>query len=134
MRLNTNARNAAADGIVDLIDIGAGDGKLQLWSGAYPGTIGGTPAGTMLAEFTYDATAFGAAVGGTATANGMPKTVVGLADGTVAWYRIVDGNGDPVWDNDSVGTSGTALVLNTTTISTGVDVTANSHTLTMPAS
>lgn len=134
MRLNTNARNGAADGIVDLVDIGTGNGKLQLWSGAYPGTVTGAPAGTMLAEFEYDATAFGAASSGTATANGMPKTVTGLADGTVAWYRVVDGNDAPVWDNDSVGTSGTALVLNTTTISTGVDVTANSHTVTMPAS
>lgn len=133
MRLNTGARNAAADGIVDQVDIGAAEGKLQLWSGAYPTNIEDVPAGTLLAEFPYNATAFGAAAAGVATAAGMPKTTTGLADGTVAWYRVVDDADNPIWDGNSVGTSGTALVLNTTTISTGVDVTVNSHTVTMPA-
>jgi hypothetical protein len=134
VRLNTAPRNAAADGIVDQVDVGAGaNGTLELWSGAYPGTVGGAPAGTLLASFNYNGTAFGAAVAGVATANGMPKTVLGLADGTVTWYRILNKDNTVVWDNNSVGTSGTALVLNTTTISTNVDVTANSHTVTMPA-
>lgn len=134
MRLSTAVRNAAANGIVGLVNIGAGNGKLQLWSGAYPTNVGDAPAGNLLAEFEYDSTAFGSASDGTAAANGMPKTVTGLDDGQVAWYRVTDGDGTPLWDNDSVGTSGTALTLNTTTISTGVDVTANSHTVTMPAS
>lgn len=134
--MNTAPRNAAAEAIAAEVDSGTTDpnGKLQLWSGTYPTEIGDTPSGSLLAEFDYENPSFGAPSNGAVSAQGLPKTTTGLDDGEVTWYRVLDRDGTPVWDNDSVGTSGTALELNTTTISTGVDVTMNSHTLTMPAS
>ena len=45
----------------------------------------------------------------------------------------LDSVGNARWDSESVGTSGTNLVLNTVSISTGVDVEITAWTITQPA-
>lgn len=140
MRISTAARNAACDAVVDLVDSGGGTAKLQLWSGSMPGSFGDTPSGNLLAEFDLPNPCFGAASNGVATANvgSISPTQGEAAAGagtTVGFVRVVNANGDVVWENDSVGTGGGAqIVLNTTTISAGADVSVTSWTVTMPAS
>jgi len=139
MRISTAARNAACDAVVDLVDSGSGTAKLQLWSGSLPAQVGGTPSGLLLAEFDLPNPCFGSASNGVATANvGSISPTQGEAAagaGTmVGFVRVVDRAGQTVWENDSVGTSGTQIVLNTTTISAGADVSVTSWTVTMPAS
>lgn len=132
MRISTSWRNVCADG-VDLIDTGTGTAKLQLRSGARPANLTDAAAGTLLAEFDLPDPAFGAAATGVATANAI-TAVTGDADGDVGHFRVLDRDGTIVEDSDSVGTSGTELVLGTITISTGVDVSVTSWTVTMPES
>lgn len=127
-----NVRNTLTNGAVDLIDVGSGTAKLQVRSGA----VGATPdtaSGTLLAEFSLPNPCFGNSSSGTATANAI-SDVTGAANGTVGHIRVLDRNGNALWDNDDVGTSGTQVVLNTLTISTGLTVSVTSWTVTMPAS
>jgi hypothetical protein len=131
-RISAAARSDACDAVVDLIDVGSGTAKLQLRSGSRPTNLTDAATGTLLAEFDLPSTAFGAASSGVATANAIDPTT-GLDDDDVGYFRVIDKDGDPVMDSDSVGTSGTELVLNAVTISTGVDVSVTSWTVTMPA-
>lgn len=130
-RIPTGARNAAADAVLGRIDAGAAAGKLRIYTGTQPATANDAVSGTLLAEFTLPDPAFGAAASGTATAGAIASTT-GLADGTAGYFRAVDSNGNGCIDG-AVGTSGAELNLNTLTISTGVNVSISSWSITMPA-
>lgn len=127
------ARNAAANAVAALIDGGAAGGTLQIRSGSQPAGPDSTATGTLLAELTLADPSFGAASGGVAIAAGTPLTVTAVASGTASWFRILDSNGVAVVDG-SVGVSGADLIVNTVTVSTGLDVEITDGTLTMPAS
>ena len=133
MRVSTGVRDGAASAFATEVDAGAGTSVLELRSGTPPTNLTDAAAGTLLASFDLPATSFGAPSTGTITANSIDATT-GDDDGTVGHFRVVNGDGDAVEDSDSVGTSGTELVLNTLEISTGVDVEITSWTVTFPES
>lgn len=116
LRTEADVKNSA----VDAATAHANGGKLQFWSGARPASPATAPAGTKLAEVALSATAFAAAVSGAATVNGLPLNTTGLADGTIGFARIINSAGAGKWDEDSVGTTGTKIIVNTTAVSTGV--------------
>lgn len=141
LRINTAARNAACDAVVDLIDGGAGPGVIRVYTGTQPATPATAPSGTLLAEFTLSDPAFGAAATGVATLDVTPAlTDDGLAAGTAGWFRILDsteaaGTGLGIIDGAVTATGGGGeLELNSTTISIGVTVEITSGTVTMPGS
>lgn len=138
-RLSNAARSAAADAVVDLVDVG-GPGFIRVYTGSQPAGPDTLPTGTLLAEFTLANPAFGAAVNGVATLDATPVlTATGLADGTAGWFRMLTaaeeaGDGQGILDGSVTATGGGGqLQLNTTTISTGVDVNITAGTVTMPA-
>lgn len=138
-RLSNAARSAAADAVVDLVDVG-GPGFIRVYTGSQPAGPDTLPTGTLLAEFTLANPAFGAAVNGVATLDATPVlTATGLADGTAGWFRMLTaaeeaGDGQGILDGSVTTTGGGGqLQLNTTTISTGVDVNITAGTVTMPA-
>lgn len=124
-------KNAACDAVVDLVDVGAGtNGTIQFYSGSRPANVGDAPAGTLLAEVDFAATAFGAAgatTAGVASAASVPLETTGLAAGTIGFARIRDADDTGLWDDDDVGTSGNAITVNTTTVSTGVAFSVTSY-------
>jgi hypothetical protein len=139
-RINTAARNAAADAVVDLIDGGSGAGKLRIYSGSAPAGPGSAPSGTLLAEFTLSDPAFAAAASGSAAIDITPAlATTGLAAGNATWCRFVDsteaaGSGLGVLDGDVTATGGGGeLTLNTVAISVGLDVEITGGSITMPA-
>lgn len=103
LELSTNARNAAVNGHVDLIDVSA-PGSCEIYSGAPPANVGDTPAGTLLVTCDFGNPAFGAggaSVAGRADANAIsPGTVVFAA--TAGCFLIKDGAGAVI----SQGTAG----------------------------
>lgn len=95
-------------------DIGA-SGKLEI------GTAG---MATILATINLNATA-GTVTNGVLSLSGFPKTVAASATGVAAAARIRTGANADVITGLTVGTSGTDIVLDNTSINSGQNVTIN---------
>jgi hypothetical protein len=121
---NAGLRNAQLDAITTFAGNGA---KLRLYDGTRPAT-GGT-ATNLLAEFTLGSPFAPAASGGMLSPT-LPSATTGSAAGTATWFRIVKADGTTQVIDGSAGTSGTDLVLNTATISVGVNVSVSSFSIT----
>lgn len=125
---STDVRNARLQAVADAINGGSGAGKLRVYDGARPAT-GGTVT-NLLVEFTLPNPFEDSISGGVLTAAAIsPATASGT--GTATWFRIIDGDGTFVLDDDVGGTgSGKALELSSTSISSGQTVTIDSLTIT----
>lgn len=96
-RLSTSARNAACDGIVDLLDVG-GAGQIRIRTGSQPTNVGDADTGTLLGTCPLSATAFGASSSGTATANTITSDSSADASGTAGHFRMYSGGGTCIAD------------------------------------
>ena len=134
LKLAAAARNAAADGVVDLIDAGSGAGTVKIYTGSQPSTGDTAETGTLLVTLTLADPAFGAASAGVATATD-PAPVNAVATGTAGWFRVEDSTGANVFDGDCTATGGGgSMTLSTTSLVSGSPVDITSFTVTMPAS
>lgn len=134
LRLATTARNAAANAVVDLLDVGTTNaaGKIEIRSGAQPADPQTAATGTVLATVVLANPASGDAATGTATITD-PAAVTGTAAGTATWARFYDRNNAAVMDCDVTATGGGgAITLSTTTISVGVTVDMGAITYAQP--
>ena len=131
--------SAALDAIVGLVDAGAGAGKVRIYQngGANPvdadAALGGA---TLLAELAMSDPAFGAASGSsggstTATANAITDDSAADASGTAHFFRVMDSDDNVVFQGE-VGTTGSDMNLNSTSISAGATVSITSMTVTLP--
>ena len=125
--LVTASRNAQCDDIRTRIDAGAGAGLLRVYDGTRPAT--GGAATTLLAELTFTDPAAGSASGGALTFSAITADASANATGTATWCRMVDSTGAFIADG-SAGTSGTDYILNTASITLGVQVSCTSFVLT----
>lgn len=124
--------NAMADALDDRVNAG-GAGKIIIYSGTEPATADTALSGnTVLATFTLSNPAFGAASSGVITLSGTPLTVAAAATGTATFFRIFQNNGTTCVAQGTAGTSGQQLNLNTTSVTSGVNVTITSGSITMP--
>lgn len=131
-RLATSARNAAANGIVGLLDAGPAAGTIEVRTGAQPATPNTAATGTLLVTFTLSDPAFGAAANGVATAAAI-AAATGVAAGTAGWFRGLDSTGAAVVDGSVTATGGGGdMTMNTTTISVGLTVNVTGFTVTVP--
>lgn len=113
---------------MDAITTFAGAGaKLRIYNGTRPAT--GGAATTLLAEFTLGSPFAPAASNGVLSPT-LPADTTGSAAGTATWFRIVKADGTTQVIDGSVGTSGSDLNLNTTTISSGLTVSVTGFTIT----
>lgn len=137
-KLATATANALANAVNTTVGSG---GKIVIYGGtgvSEPATADTAATGSALATFTLGASAFGSASGGVidmagGTA-GVPLTVAASTTGTAVYFRLLKSDGTTVVLQGSVGTSGQQLNLNTTSITSGVNVTITSGTVTMPTS
>lgn len=126
--LATSARNAACDGLVDLVDGGAGAGTLEIKTAA--STVAGT---NEAATITFADPAFAAASAGVAALASAMTDETNATGGTVSDYTVFDSDSNAIWQG-SVGTSGADLNLSSVVIGPGDTVTISSFTMTVPAS
>lgn len=132
--LATTSRNAAANAVVDLIDAGSGAGYVEIRTGSAPASPQAAATGTLLATVTLNDPAYGDAATGVCTLDVTPEpTGTAVATDTAGWARFYDSAGGAVFDG-ACATSGAAVNLATTAITTGSDVTVTSGTYTQPAS
>lgn len=120
--LETAARNAACDAIVDLIDAGAGAGTLEFE----------TSGDVEVATLTFSDPAFGAASSGTATASSITADS-SATGGTVAQASIYDSDSNKIVEL-TVATSGADINISSTTVAATESVSCSSLTITVPAS
>lgn len=88
------------------VDAGAGAGELRIKAG-----------GTILSVSLFSDPAFGAAAAGQITSNPISLTNA-IATGTANQFDVRDSNGTTVFSG-TAGTSGTDLILDTTSITLG---------------
>lgn len=131
MALNPKRSNAAVSAAADAVTTLLNSGKLRIYDGTQPATADtAITTQTLLAELTFGSTAFGAASNGVSTANAITADTSADASGTATWFRALKSDGStPVFDG-SVGTSSADLVLNSTSISSGAQVSVTAFTYT----
>lgn len=98
-------------------------GKLRIYAGARPAT--GGAAGTLLAEFTLGSPFAPAPADGVQSPT-FPAPVNASASGTATWFRVTKADGTFVED----GSVGSDMTLNTTTITSGLQVSVTSWAIT----
>ncbi len=123
--LSATLRNNRADQITSFA---GGSALLRIYNSTRPAT-GGT-ATTLLAELTCNATFAPAASGGVLTLNAITQDSSANATGTATWFRIVKSDGTTFVMDGDVGTSGSDLNLNTTSLVSGGPVAVTSFVLT----
>lgn len=122
-------RNSMLDEITTAQDVGA-DSLLRIYDGTRP-TDADTAVGgqTLLAELTFSTTSAPAASGGVLTYSSITDDSSANATGTASWFRVTTSAGAAVYDGD-VGTSGSDLNLNSTSIVILGTVSVTSFTIT----
>lgn len=129
-RLGTTCRNNGCNGVVDTIDQGSGAGTLKHYTGAQPGSVGGTY-GTLLGTNTFSDPAFGNAATGVATASAITNDSSADASGTAATFAILDSDANVLIDG-TIGTSSSDLVMDNVTYVAGGVIALSSFTVTQP--
>jgi hypothetical protein len=121
---STAVKTARMTAVRDQIDGGAGAGRLE---------IGTTGMATILATITLRDPS-GTISGAVLTLSGFHRSDTSAGNtGTAAAARIRDSNNNDIVTGLTVGLSGTDIVLDSVSITTGQTVTINSATLTHAA-
>ena len=131
MALNPKRSNAAVNAAADALTTLLNNGYLRIYDGTQPATADtAVSSQTLLAELRFNATAFGAASAGVATANAFTSDASANNTGTASWFRALKSDGTTAVFDGSVGTTSADLVVNSTGISTGAEVSVSSFTYT----
>jgi hypothetical protein len=125
--------NAAVNGKADYISDQLDNGYLRIYDGSRPATADtAVGAQVLLAELRFNATVAGAAVAGVLTFNALTADASANATGTASWFRALSSDGTTAQFDGEVGTSGSDLNLNTTSIVSGAEVSISAFTYTQP--
>lgn len=133
MANNFKKTNFAVNAEVDALTPHFNNGYLRIYDGTQPATADtAITTQVLLAELRFNATAFGAAVAGVATANAITQDGAANATGTATWFRALKSDGTTVLCDGSVGTASSDLIMATTSIVTNAIVSVTSFTYTLP--
>lgn len=132
MALSTRLSTVLANAMLDAVNAQANSGILRIYTGAQPATPETAATGTLLAELTLNATAFGAASGKVITANAIADDSSANATGTAGWCRIFKSDGTTALMDGTVGTASANLILNAGDIQSAARVSVTSLTITLP--
>lgn len=126
---------AAVNVEANALAVRANSGYIRIYDGTRPANADtALGAQVLLAELRFGATAFGAASNGVITANAITADAAANAAGTASWARILESNGTTVLWDDEVGTATSNIILNSTTIGLGANVSISALTHTVPRS
>lgn len=123
----TTLRNNQLDQITSAV---GASGLLRIYDSTVPANVGtALGAQVLLAELTLNSTFAPAASGGVLTLNAITSDTSANATGTATFFRITTSGGTAVIQG-TVGTSGSDLNLNSTSIQSGATVSVSSFTIT----
>jgi hypothetical protein len=135
--ISTGARNAAADAVVDRLDVGGSNAELRIYSGTMPADVNAALSGnTLLAALVMSKPAYGNAASGVATAAAITSDSSADSTGTGTFFRQGSVNAGVFTPEiqGSVGTSGSDLNINSTSITAGGTVSVSAFTYTQAGS
>lgn len=112
---STAVKNNRLTQVLNAIDAGAGNGILK---------IGTTGMAATLVSITLDKPC-ATVSGGVLTFSGLPNSATATGAGTAAAAQITDSTGTVVVDGLTVGTSGTNVIIDNTTIAVSQTVNFN---------
>lgn len=102
---------------------------LRIYTGAQPASVAIAATGTLLVSLPCSGTAFGAVASGALTANAIATTAA-AATGTAGYFRLFKADGTTAAVDGSVGTSASDINLNSTSITSGQNVSITSFVIT----
>lgn len=126
---STTMRNAMLDVMSGASGVG-GSGKLRIYSGTRPANVAAAITGTLLAELTLNATFAPGASGAVITLNAITSDASNDATGTATHFRMFRSDGTTAVIDGNVGTSGSDLNLNSTSIVAAGTCAVTSFTIT----
>lgn len=130
LKLSTTGRNASVNAIAALLD----GGTIEIYNGTMPtNPQTAISSQTLLSELALDATAFGAASTGVATAAAIVDDASANATGTASWARLA-GGGTVIDCNVGEAADDCVITLDEKDIVAGGTVSITSFTLTQPES
>lgn len=122
----------ACNEILDGYKASYNSGKLRIYDGTQPANPDtAITSQVLLAELTFNATAFQAAGSRQIVANAITGATAGNT-GTATWFRITKSNGTTVMADGTVGTSGADINFNSVAIQNGATVNVTAFTITQP--
>lgn len=119
--------NAKLDAIESTIGTSA---VLKIRTGAAPADLATADSGTVLATLTLPSDWMAAASSGSKAKSGTWQDTSADASGTAAHFRIYASDGTTKHIQGSVGTSGTDMIVDSTSFTAGQSFTVNSFTIT----
>ena len=134
LRLAAGLKNAMVDRVKDLLDAGAGNGSIKIYTAPQPASANDPPgAAALLATLTLAKPSAPWAVNGVLTLNPIPQANAS-GSGAAAWVRLADSAGNTVADGDVTASGGGGtLELNTVNLVAGAPVLITAFTFTMPS-
>lgn len=129
IQLSATVRNAMGDSITTAT---GASGLLRIYSGTIPASVSASITGTLLATPVLNATMAPGSSSGVLTYNAITTDSSAAATGTASHFRQWKSDGTTGVLQGTVGTSGSDLNLNTTSIVSGGPVAISSCVLTMP--
>lgn len=119
--------DAAVDGVTGHASVSLNTGTIEIRTGAQP-ALDAALTGTLLATLTFNATAFGASSGGTATAGAITSGTAGNT-GTAQYFALKTSGGTVVMTGTCGSPSGFDLNMSTTAIVAGAVVSCSAFTV-----
>ena len=129
IQLSVAARNARLDTFESTVGTSA---KLQIRSGAQPANCAAAASGTLLCEIALPSDWMAAASSGSKALAGTWQDASADATGTAAHFRIYATDGTTAHIQGTVGTSGTDMIVDSTSFTAGQSFSVTSFTLTAP--
>lgn len=131
MRLSTEARNAAAKAIVDLIDEDEDPGYIQIRTSTQPSTVADADNGNLLGTLLFSQPAFLAPDTGSVTADEITSDTSADTSGTAGHFRVKDGNDNVVLDG-TCGLAAADMIFDNNVIVEGGIISVTSFIITVP--
>lgn len=129
LQLSVAVRNAMLDAIETTVSTSA---VMKIKTGAAPATCATADSGTVLATLALPSDWLAAAASGAKAKSGTWQDASADNSGTAAHFRIYASDGTTCHAQGTVGTSGTDLIVDSTTFTAGQSFTVNTFSLTAP--
>ena len=127
---STTLRNAMLDAYETAIGASA---LVRIYDGSPPAGVGSPLSNNnVLVEFELGSDWMDAASGGVKAFSDTPVAATATGTGTASFYRVVKANGTDAMEQGTVGTSGTDMTIDNTSIAAGQTVRITSWSKTAP--